>query len=126
MSSSDNTTGLDSTIIFTHTIHAAAVRLPLFASNEPLTWFRRAETQFRLTGIRNTYTQSDYVHEVIPDSVFRRLAPWLHEQPDRISYGDLKQRLPEEYIRLAIGKSAPHPGHAGPAARRKNRVSGTE
>lgn len=74
-----------------------AVRLPAFSPNETLTWFRRAEIQFRLKKITSPTTKSDYVLEALPETVFRRVAPWLDEQPDTIDYNDLKKHLLREY-----------------------------
>lgn len=78
-------------------IHAASVRLPQFAPNETLTWFRRAETQFRLKHISVSATKADYVLESLPESVFRRISSWLDEQPDIVPYESLKIHLLEIY-----------------------------
>ena len=78
-------------------VHAAILRLPPFAPNEAITWFRRAETQFRLRNITVDTTKSDYVIESLPVSVFHRLAPWLEDQPDQIPYSSLKQKLLDEF-----------------------------
>ena len=81
-------------------IHAITVMLPTFSPNELLTWFRRAETHFRLKDVTRTGTKSDYVLEALPESVFRRLSSWLDDQGDTIPYDDLKQQLLKEYSPL--------------------------
>ena len=78
-------------------INAVSLRLPEFAIDEPLTWFRRAETKFRIKGISRAATKSDYVLEALPQSVFTRISPWLDQQPDPVPYDDLKVQLLTEY-----------------------------
>lgn len=90
---------LDSTTaqVLATQINAASVRLPPFSPNEALTWFRRAETQFRLKGIQKSATKSDHVLEVLPEDVCRRIAPWLDQQPADIPYEELKKQLLDEF-----------------------------
>lgn len=71
----------------------ASVKLPAFSVSEPLTWFRRAEVQFRLKGIKRAETKADFVLEALPDSVFRRISPWLEEQAEEIAYDNLKSYI---------------------------------
>ena len=82
-------------------INAVTTRLPDFSQNEPLTWFRRAETRFRLRGITQPTTKADYVLEALPEAVFRRIGPWLDKQPDEIPYDDLKTYLLKEFLPTA-------------------------
>ena len=77
--------------------NAVATRLPEFSQHEPLTWFRRAETRFRLRGIKEATTKADYVLEALPETIFRRIGPWLDQQPDEIPYDDLKKHLLREF-----------------------------
>ena len=77
--------------------NAVATRLPEFSQHEPLTWFRRAETRFRLRGIKQATTRADYVLEALPETIFRRIGPWLDQQPDEIPYDDLKKHLLKEF-----------------------------
>ena len=77
-------------------INVVATRLPDFSPPEPLTWFRRAETRFRLRGIKQQTTRADYVLEALPETVIRRIGPWLDQQPDEIPYDDLKKHLLKE------------------------------
>ena len=65
-------------------INAVSTRLPDFAQNEPLTWFRKAETRFRIRGIVQPTTRADYVLEALPETIFARIGPWLNQQPDEI------------------------------------------
>ena len=78
-------------------INAVATRLPDFSPTEPLTWFRRAETRFRLRGIKQQTTRADYVLEALPEAVIRSIGPWLDQQPDEIPYDDLKKHLLKEF-----------------------------
>ena len=77
--------------------NAVATRLPEFSHHEPLTWFRRAETRFRLRGIKQATTRTDYFLEALPETIFRRIGPWLDQQPDEIPYDDLKKHLLKEF-----------------------------
>ena len=78
-------------------INAVATRLPEFSHDEPLTWFRRAETRFRLRGITQPTTKADYVLEALPETIFRRIGSWLDQQPEEIPYDDLKTYLLKEF-----------------------------
>ena len=77
--------------------NAVATRLPEFSQHEPLTWFCRAETRFRLRGIKQAITRADYVLEALPETIFRRIGPWLDQQPDEIPYDNLKKYLLKEF-----------------------------
>ena len=72
-------------------------RLPEFSQHEPLTWFRRAETRFRLRDIKQATTKADYVLEALKETIFRRIGPWLDQQPDEIPYDNLKKHLLGEF-----------------------------
>jgi len=78
-------------------VNAASIRLPPFSPNEALTWFRRAETQFRLKNIVKATTKTDHVMAVLPEEVFHRIAPWLDSQPDDIDYNTMRQELLKEF-----------------------------
>ena len=81
----------------TEQINAVATRLPDFSPTERLTWFRRAETRFRLRGVKQQTTRADYVLEALPEAVIRNIGPWLDQQPDEIPYDDLKKHLLKEF-----------------------------
>ena len=78
-------------------LNAVATRLPDFAPNEPITWFRRTETRFRLRRITNEITKADYVLEALPETVFQRIGPWLDQQAEEVAYSDLKNHLLKEF-----------------------------
>ena len=78
-------------------VFAIAVKLSPFSTQEPVSWFRRAEVQFRLRKISDPCTQADYVLEAIPDNLFVRVSSWLDEQSGAIQYEDLKRYLLNEF-----------------------------
>ena len=81
----------------TETINAVRMKLSPFSTQEPVSWFRRAEIQFRLRKITDTHTQGDYVLESIPDCIFAQISSWLDEQADVMEYAVLKQYLLQEF-----------------------------
>lgn len=78
-------------------VNAVAVRLPPFSTQEPVSWFRRAEIQLRLRKITDPQTKADYVLEAIPETLFPQISAWLDQQDDVIQYDDLKAFLLKEY-----------------------------
>lgn len=74
-------------------INAANLKLPPFSSTEPIIWFRRAEIQFRLKGVKKSSLKSDYVLETLPDTVFKRISSWLNNEPNEVDYERLKSTL---------------------------------
>ena len=84
----------------TDTVNAAAVRLPQFSPNQPLTWFRRAERHFKLKGITNSITKADYALEAVPEAVFQTISPWLDTQLEDITLDRLKPAYlePMDYV----------------------------
>ena len=78
-------------------LNAASVKLPSFSRTDSQVWFRRAETQFRLKGVSQSCTKADHVLASIPDEIFSHIAHWLNEQPDQLSYGELKSYLLKEF-----------------------------
>jgi len=79
------------------TIHTVAVKLPPFSTEEPISWFRRAEVQLRLRKVTCKQTMADYVLEAIPESVFPQVSAWLDDQPEKLDYDVLKEYLLQEY-----------------------------
>ena len=72
----------DSEIKASHTaisssINAVSVNVPAFSTQEPVSWFRRADNRFRLRRISDPRTKADYMLESVPDSVFVQIAAWL-------------------------------------------------
>ena len=107
---SDNTTTTAAAAVAaasptTEAIHAVTVKLSPFSTQEPLSWFRRAEVQFRLRKITDPRTKADYVLEAIPDDVFPRVSAWLDDQDDEINYEALKTHLLKEFT-LSISARA--------------------
>ena len=52
-----------------NTVNAANVKLPVFTSCDPFTWFVRIEAQFRSKNIVRSQTKSDYVLQALPARV---------------------------------------------------------
>ena len=73
------------------------VRLPQFSPNQPLTWFRRAESHFNLKGITNSIIKADYALETVPEAVCQTISPWLDTQLEDITYETLKTTLLKEF-----------------------------
>ena len=86
-------------------INAVSVKLPQFSTQEPVTWFRRAEIQFRLRKITDPRTKADYGLESVPDSVFVQIAAWLDQQQDEVLYDDLRKYLLEEFTLSASARA---------------------
>ena len=78
-------------------VNAASVKLPPFSRAEAQVWFRRAETQFRLKGVTQSNTKADHILSSIPEDLFPRIAHWLNDQPDVLSYEKLKTYLLKEF-----------------------------
>ena len=78
-------------------VNSATVKLPPFSRSEAQTWFRRAETQFRLKSITRSTTKADHVLSSLPEDVFPQIAQWLNEQPDELTYENLKAYLLQEF-----------------------------
>ena len=78
-------------------INAATVKLPVFTSCDPFTWFVRIEAQFRSKNILRSQTKSDYVLQALPESVCTRIAAFLRKNPTDIDYDDLKSEILKKY-----------------------------
>ena len=79
------------------TVNAATVKLPVFTSSDPFTWFVRIEAQFRSKNILRSQTQSDYVLQALPEHVCTRIAAFLRKNPTDIAYDDLKAEILKKY-----------------------------
>ena len=79
------------------TVNAATVKLPVFTSSDPFTWFVRIEAQFRSKGIQRSQTQSDYVLQALPEHVCTRIAAFLRKNPTDIAYDALKAEILKKY-----------------------------
>ena len=81
-----------------HTIiNAATAILPYFSPNQTHTWFRRAERHFHLKRITVRTPKADYTIEVLTESIFQHISPWLDMQPAEIKYEDLKAMLLKKF-----------------------------
>ncbi|CAM1327433.1 Uncharacterised protein r2_g3646 [Pycnogonum litorale] len=74
-------------------IHTVAVKLSPFSTQAPISWFRRAEVQFRLRKISDSHTKADYVLEAMPEDIFTQISLWLEDFDGAIRYDDLKRYL---------------------------------
>ena len=75
--------------------NAASVQIPVFDVANIREWFRIAESQFRIKGIKNSTTKAELIISKFPSEVFQKIMPWIDEQadPDNISYNDLKSEV---------------------------------
>ena len=78
-------------------VNAVHLKLPQFSTTEPIIWFRRAEIQFRLKGIKKNSLKSDYVLETLPDNVFKTISGWLNNEPNEVDYERLKSTLLQKF-----------------------------
>ena len=79
------------------TVNAAAVSLPQFPPDQPLTWFHRGERHFKLKGITNSITKADYALEAVPEAVSQIISPWLETQLKEITYETFKAIILKEF-----------------------------
>ena len=74
-------------------VNLANIRLPTISSKHTSIWFRKAEASFKNVGITSEETRANCVLEIIPETVFETIAPWLDKQPDVLKYSKLKKRI---------------------------------
>lgn len=86
-------------------VHAVAVKLSPFSAQEPVSWFHRAEIQFRLRKITDPRTKADYVLESIPDGIFVQISHWLDDNCGEINYDVLKKYLLGEFTLTATERA---------------------
>ena len=77
---------------------AREVKLPTFCAAEAVSWFQRAEIQFRIKQVRSHTRMADHVLAALPQDVFVFLSDWLAEQGDSVDYDQLKRRLLQEFV----------------------------
>ena len=82
-----------------------SVKLNTFSTSEPRAWFRRTEGRFRIANISVSTTKADYVMQALPDDVFHAITPWLDDQPDSLTYEDLKQQLLFRYSKSVTDRA---------------------
>lgn len=83
----------------------ASDKLPPFSVSEPLTWFTRAEVEFRLKGKKRAETESDFMLEALSDSVFRKISSWLKEQDEEILYDKQKFFILEKFTMISTERA---------------------
>ena len=77
---------------------AREVKLPTFCAAEAVSWFQRAEIQFRLKRENSRTRMADHVLAALPQDVFVFLSDWLAGQGDSVDYDQLKSRLLQEFV----------------------------
>ena len=78
-------------------VNAAAVKLPQFWSDNPLTWFVQSEAQFHIRGITLSRTKYYYLVAALPPEVANRVMHLLEFVPDTEPYESLKAALLQAY-----------------------------
>ena len=78
-------------------VHAAAVKLPQFWSENPDLWFFQAEAQFELRGISVSRTKYFYLVAALSPDVAGRVTSLLEEVPTENPYEVLKSALCHAY-----------------------------
>lgn len=74
-------------------INAATLNLPTFTSEDPFTWFVRAEAHFRSKNITRSQTKSDHILQSLPEYVCNKISSFLRKNPASIDYDDLKKEI---------------------------------
>ena len=73
------------------------LQLPNFTPNATMTWFQRAEVNFRLAKVADESIRADMVLAMLDAGAFEKISPWLSRQPGTLQYTDLKKHLLEIY-----------------------------
>jgi hypothetical protein len=71
-------------------VASVALKLPPFTIKTPGSWFRRAETKFRLHGITVSTTMADHTLAALSETTIELIDPWLEDQPKQLEYKALK------------------------------------
>ena len=77
---------------------AREVKLPTFCTAEAVSWFQRAEIQFRLKREISHARMAGHVLAELPQDVFLLMSSWLLEQGDHLEYDKLKRRLLQKFV----------------------------
>ena len=77
---------------------AREVKLPTFCAAEAVSWFQRAEIQFRIKRETSPARMADCVLAALPQDFFLLIFSWLLEQGDRLEYDTLKRRLLQKFV----------------------------
>ena len=77
---------------------AQEVKLPTFCAAKAVSWFQRAEIQFRLKRETSYTCMANHVLTSLPQDVFLLISSWLLEQGDHLEYDKLKRRLLQKFV----------------------------
>ena len=95
----DGSDQLDPTSIALVAAAARDVKLPTFCAADAISWFQRAEVQFRLKREDSSTRKADHVLAALPEDVFPLISGWLTEQDGAdIQYAELEQRLLQKFV----------------------------
>ena len=78
-------------------LHAVALKLPTFWSNQPSVWFAQAEAQFALLGITVDDTKYYHVVRALDQETATQLVDLLTAPPEADKYKAIKTRLTETF-----------------------------
>ena len=74
-------------------VNALIVKLPVFWSNNPRTWFIQAEAQFQLGKITADVSKYNYVVASLPQEIAESISDLLEKPPTAGLYDNLKKVL---------------------------------
>lgn len=75
------------------TQNAVAIKLPTFWTAQARVWFRQAEAQFAIKGVKDDLTKYYYVVSALDQHTATRLLDLLDQPPDVNKYQSIKHRL---------------------------------
>ena len=73
------------------------LKLPPFTLQNPAMWFRRAEVQFRLKGVKSSATMADYTLNAMSEDTFQKLDSWIADKPAKLDYVELKNYILDRF-----------------------------
>ena len=95
----DGTDPLDPPSIAIAAATARDVKLPTFCAADAISWFQRAEVQFRLKCETSSTCMADHVLAALPEDVFPLISGWLTERDGAdIQYDELKKHLLRKFV----------------------------
>lgn len=74
-------------------INKISIKLPVFWSNSPSTWFVQAEAQFALAQITSDLTRYNYIISSLPQDIAESVTDILENPPTKNLYNNLKNNL---------------------------------
>ena len=75
------------------TASARDLKLPPFCATDAISWFQRAEINFRMRGLRNEVSKMDHVLSALPEDSFPLISSWLAEQGETLTYNKVKTKI---------------------------------